>query len=116
MPTTLRALTTIFALLLLLPGARAADWIAESNEHARLVLDNLAKYSPEGAGGLGVDGLDEQIFDLRAGIYERSRDDAKRILEELRTRHAEASHPKIRQDIEILIGAVEDGIETGCLR
>ncbi|MBT8077038.1 MAG: DUF885 domain-containing protein, partial [Gammaproteobacteria bacterium] len=52
--------------------AKDIDWVAKSNEHASIVLEALAKYSPESAGNIGVDGLDEQISDLREGIYERS--------------------------------------------
>ena len=59
-------------------GALAADdWVSKSNEHAKVVLEVLAKYSPEGAASLGVDGLDEQIFDLRPNVYERSMADTR---------------------------------------
>ena len=106
----LAALSCLFAL-----PAEAADWVAESDGNARLLLENFAKYGPEGAGRLGVDGFDEEIFDLRAGLYERQREDSARILAELERRRAEASHPKVRQDLGILIGSVEDGRETARL-
>lgn len=52
---------------------QAATWVEKSDEHAQVVLDVLAKLSPEGAGRLGVDGLDEEISDLGPGIQERSK-------------------------------------------
>ncbi len=99
----------------LLPLAWAGEstgWVEDSNRHARLVLDVLAKFSPEGAARLGVDGLDEEIFDLRAGVFERSRDATREVLVELRKRLAEEKHPLVRQDLLILIKAGEDNLRS----
>lgn len=90
-------------------------WVADSNEHAQLVLDVLAKFSPEGAGSLGVDGLDEQILDLGPGYVERSIAEAEKVLEKLRNRLGKATDTKVRQDIGILIRAVEDNIRSSRL-
>ncbi len=97
--------------------AFAADtgWVEKSNEHAQVVLEVIAKYSPEGAGGLGVDGLDEQIFDLGPGIYERSMADSQAVLEELERRLEQESDSKVRQDLEILIKAVDDSMNSARL-
>ena len=85
-------------------GHGGDDWVAKSNEHAQVVLELLAKFSPEGAGRLGVDGLDEEIFDLGPNIYERSRADVKEILVELekrlRDRRTE-SEEKIQRRLEV---------------
>jgi hypothetical protein len=91
------------------------DWVAKSNEHAAVVLEGLAKYNPEGAGGLGVDGLDEEIRDLKDRIYERSQVDSAAILAELERRLAAEKHPTVRQDLGILIKSVQDGIHTAQL-
>ena len=91
------------------------DWVAKSNEHAAVVLEGLAKYNPEGAGGLGVDGLDEEIRDLKDRIYERSQADSAAILAELERRLAAEKHPTVRQDLGILIKSVQDGIHTAQL-
>jgi hypothetical protein len=88
------------------------DWVEKSNEHAQIVLEAVAKFSPESAGSIGVDGLDEEILDLREGLYERDLADSERLIGELRIRLAEESHPAVRQDLGILLKAVEDGIET----
>ena len=88
------------------------DWVEKSNEHAQIVLEAVAKFSPESAGSIGVDGLDEEILDLRERLYERDLADSERLIGELRIRLAEESHPAVRQDLGILLKAVEDGIET----
>ncbi len=88
------------------------DWVGKSNEHAQIVLEVMSKFSPEGAGSLGIDGLDEQISDLGPGIYERSLDATREVLAELRKREATETHPKIKQDLGILVKALEDNIHT----
>lgn len=87
-------------------------WIAKSNEHAQIVLEVMSKFSPEGAGSLGIDGLDEQILDLGPGIYERSLEATREVLAELRKREAAETHPKVKQDLGILVKALEDNIHT----
>ena len=110
---TCRLATGMAAVIVSLSAAHAdTDWVAQSNAHAQIVLDSIARFSPESAGGIGVDGLDEEILDIRAGIYERGIEDSRRILTELEIRLAEESHPKVRQDLGILIQAVEDAIRT----
>ena len=99
-------------ILIAAPSVAQDDWVQKSNEHAQIVLEALAKFNPETAGSIGVDGLDEEIRDLREGLYERDLADSERVLGELRIRLAEESHPAVRQDLGILIKAVEDSIET----
>jgi hypothetical protein len=102
--------------VILLATATAAlgddDWVAKSDEHAQIVLQLLADFSPEGAGRLGVDGLDEEISDMTAGSYERGLQASKRLLVELQERREVEKHPKVRQDLGILIRTVEDNIVT----
>jgi hypothetical protein len=88
------------------------DWVQKSNEHARIVLEAFAEFNPESAGSIGVDGLDEEILDLREGRYERDLANSERVLGELRILLAEESQPAVRQDLGIMIKAVEDSLET----
>jgi hypothetical protein len=88
------------------------SWVEKSNEHAQIVLEVMSKFSPEGAGRLGIDGLDEQISDLGSGIYERSLEATREVLAELRKREAAETHPKVKQDLGILVKALEDNIQT----
>ena len=39
--------------------AEEADWVSKSNVYADMLLQDIAKFSPEGAGGIGVDGLEQ---------------------------------------------------------
>ncbi len=93
-------------------SAQERDWIAESNAHAEVVLELLAKFSPEGAGNLGVDGLDEEILDLGPDLYERGMQASREVLEDLQKRREAATHPKVRQDLGILIKVIEDNLRT----
>ncbi|MDJ0907859.1 MAG: DUF885 domain-containing protein [Woeseiaceae bacterium] len=96
-------------------SAQDTDWVAESNEHAMLVLELLASFDPEGAGRIGVDGLDEEILDLNPGVYERALEALHDVRAELVSRLGAAEHPKVRQDLEILIQSVDDTITTAQL-
>ncbi len=93
----------------------AATWVEKSDAHAQVVLDVLAKLSPEGAGQLGVDGLDEEISDLGPGIHERSIKMTEDLLTELRVRLKDESDSKVRQDLGILIQMLEDNITSSNL-
>ncbi len=112
------SLIATFSAALLLPwnaSASSADWVEKSNENAEVVLDTLAKLSPEGAGQLGVDGLDEEISDLGPKINERSRQMTVDVLQELQRRLETESDLKVRQDLGILIKALEDNIKSSDL-
>ncbi|NNF15909.1 MAG: DUF885 family protein [Gammaproteobacteria bacterium] len=86
------------------------DWVAMSNKNAQIVLEIFAKYGPEGAASLGVDGLDEEIFDLNPKIYERSMADTRKILKQLQKRHDKEDHPIVQQDLKILIKSLNDNL------
>ena len=107
-------LMAVLVLTLSVP-ATAVEWVEKSNEHAQVVLDALAKLSPEGAGRLGVDGLDEEISDLGPGIHERSQQMSRDLLVELRGRLKNETNSKVRQDLGILIQASEDSIRSADL-
>ena len=89
-----------------------ASWVEKSNEHAQIVLEVMSKFSPEGAGSLGIDGLDEQVSDLGPQIYERSLRAMVEVLDELRRREAVETHAKVKQDLGILVKALEDNVRT----
>lgn len=93
----------------------ASDWVEKSDAHAQLVLELFAELSPEGAGNLGIDGLDEQISNLGPGYFEDSQAKSRVLLAELKKRLAAESDIKVRQDLGILVQAVEDSITSGDL-
>ena len=98
------------------PVIAADDWVSQSNAYANLVLEELARFNPESAGSFGVEGLDENIVDLGAGVFERSLASSKKLLATLEAAHADEQHRKVQQDLGILIKAVEDSIVTAELQ
>lgn len=91
--------------------ASAETWVERSDKNTQVLLDVLARQSPEGAGQLGIPGLDEEIFDLKPGFVERSREQIRQAADTLRQRLAAEKDPKVRQDLEILILATEDQLQ-----
>ena len=114
-PYRFRILSVCILALALAAGAPAAaeTWVERSDANAQILIDVLARQSPEGAGQLGVPGLDEEIFDLKPGFVERSREEIKKAADTLRQRLAAEKDPKVRQDLEILILATDGLTEHG---
>ena len=99
-------------ILAALPAAAAPapvpEWVQRSDENTQVLLEVLARFAPEGAGQLGVPGLDEQILDLTPGFQERTRAATRKAADELRRRLAAEKDPAVRQDLQILIQSTED--------
>ncbi len=109
-----------FAVLVVCLASMAAhaaktDWIEQSNIHARLVLESVARFNPESAASLGVDGYDEEVIDLDDNLYERQTQDSGKLLGELKKRLQKAEDSRVRQDLGILVKAVEDNLRTARL-
>lgn len=99
-------------------GASAADtpaWIAKSNAHAQVLLDVLARFSPEFAASTGIPGYDDKIADFGPGVNERTRAATVAARDELAKRLAVETDPLVRQDLAILIKAASDNIESNLL-
>lgn len=95
--------------------AADGDWVAKSNENAKIVLELAAEFNPEGAASFGVDGVDENIIDFRPKLYERNIAASKAALAELQKRQAAETDRRVHQDLGILIKAVEDGLRSARL-
>jgi uncharacterized protein (DUF885 family) len=93
------------------PASTPAPWIARSDANARLILEAFARFGPEGAGRLGLEGYDEQVLDLQPGTFERRRQAMQEVRATLATRRAAETDPLIQQDLDILVGAVKDNLE-----
>ena len=109
-----RAVSIATALCLLAGFAQADDktWVEKSNEHAQLLLGVFAELAPEGAGSMGVDGLDENITDLNPGFEDRATETIEQALAELEARLADETDLKVRQDLGILIKSARDTLHT----
>jgi hypothetical protein len=86
-------------------------WVQRSNENAQVLLQVMARFSPEAAAHFGLPGYDEQIFDLKPGFIEREKAATEEAIGVLRLRLAAETDPPVRQDLEILIRAAEDNIK-----
>ncbi len=93
------------------PLTGGEDWTARSNENSKVMLDIMAKYGPEGAGRMGIEGLDEEIMDLKPKVNERLIADIHKAAKTLRKRLEEEKHPAVRQDLEILLEATAQFIK-----
>jgi hypothetical protein len=95
-------------------SAHAADtgWIEESNRHAGVLLEVMARYSPETAASLGVEGYDDRIFDLKPGLVERQGQDLLAAVKTIESARAQVSDKRVQQDLDILAKAARDQHET----
>lgn len=82
-------------------------WVTKSDQNTQLVLDLLARQSPEGAADLGVSGHDEEIFDLTPGFEKRAEEDTRKVLAQLEKRLPAETDPRVRQDLQILIDSLK---------
>lgn len=86
-------------------------WVARSNADAQVMLDTLARFSPEFASQIGIAGYDDKVADLKPGIDARSRAalvDAKGKLENMLATEKDAN---VQQDLHIMIDATAQQIE-----
>lgn len=100
------------AAFLILALSAQADWIADSNRNSMAVLEVMGKYQPEVLTFLGVDKFDSQVMDLAPKVYEREQADRAKLLQEMQGRLEKARNPKVRQDLEILVQSIEDGMAS----
>jgi len=110
-----RACAKVLLLFLVSGLATAAEpqaWVQESNEHAKVLLEVLARFGPEGATQIGVEGYDDQVADLKPKVYQRSQDATRDALKELQKRLGKATDSSVKQDLEIMIQAAEDNLRS----
>lgn len=120
-PAVVLLIVTLFATMVAAQEAQSASktvtappWIKRSNENAKVLLEVLARFAPEGAARLGVEGYDEQVMDLKPGVNQRMLQASLEAADELKKRLAAEKDPLVQQDLEILIKAATDnarGIE-----
>lgn len=103
--------TAALTALLALPLHAADDWIEASNAQAMRLLQLQAQFQPEGAARTGVEGFDDRIVDLKPRRLERER----KALEDLRAEFVAAleaaEHPKLQQDLQILIESINNDLK-----
>ena len=88
------------------------EWVERSNEIAYKLLDSQAKFAPEFSAQSGVDGYDEEIFDLGENLFERQIAVSEQNIDMLKALLINEEDPRVAQDIEIMIKSEIDGMEA----
>ena len=102
----------VFSLLLPISLFSQQAWVEKSNQNAQLLLNVVARYAPEGAGSLGVSGLDEKITIPDVHNRERARKETAEVLKVFKERLAKEEDPLVKQDLEMLIEAGQKNIRA----
>ena len=105
------AASLLCACMLAAPTARA-DWVDDSNVHALRVLEVQAEFSPEGVSAQGLDQFDADVIDLGPDLLQRRRARYSELIDHLQKQSAREDHPKVRQDLAILIQSLEDSLDS----
>ncbi len=100
----------IFLLAATVFGESKPTWIEQSNQNSKLLLDAMAKFTPEFAGYIGAEGVDEMIVDLKPGIDQRYKQALQNVQQELEKRLANEKDSSVHQDLEILIKRCKESI------
>ena len=117
----MRSRKVCFLFCIVVPGmlcvplaASAAEpsWIEASDRNSAIVIEMQGPFHPEFASELGVDRFDAAVLDLAPENAKRYDAAAGRVLELLSAKRKTESDPKVRQDLDILIDAVESRRRT----
>jgi len=106
------------AATLKMPLAGAAEdrsWIERSDRHSTMVIETLGPFHPEYASSLGVERFDTAVLDLKAGRVTRYEAAARRVLQRLAALRKAERNPRVRQDLDLLVDAVERQRHTQAL-
>lgn len=88
------------------------EWVQRSNEIAYKLLDSNAQFAPEFSGQTGVEGYDEEIFDLRDKLFERQIANSEKNIAMLEALLVKEEDLRVAQDIQIMIKSERDGMEA----
>ena len=112
---------TVFAFMLVLSIApvsaqtkpapvKTPAWVAQSNQHAQILIRALAPFSPEMFSMFGVPGYDELVSDLKPDNRARLRAALASAKGELQQKLRAERDSNVRQDLEIMIARAERSI------
>lgn len=105
------ALIFLFLSLPVLAAQNVPEWVKRSNENSKVLNAIFARYNPEGAATIGIDGHDDQVLQLWPDRTPAAVADFKAAIATFEKRLATEKDPAVRQDLEILIGTTKDAIE-----
>src|SRR6267378_3704541 len=101
-----------------LPLADAAEdrsWVERSDRLSAIVFESLGPFQPEQASSLGLERFDTAALDLKPGRTTRYDTAARRVLQRLAALGKAEKDPRVRQDLDLLIDAVERQRRTQAL-
>jgi hypothetical protein len=78
-------------------------WITASNRQAAGLLDVIAKYTPETAAALGIEGHDSEVRDLKPDNVRRQEADLDAVAAQLAAALKSETDARVKQDLEILL-------------
>ena len=90
-------------------------WVKESNQDAAILLKVQAQFAPEFAGRTGVEGLDDKIFDMKKGAYERRQAATADAIKQLEAKQKTATDPNVKQDLDILLNSARKNMASAAL-
>ncbi len=96
----------VLRLVLIFTGLANAGWVERSNEHTQVLLKVTAAFNPEDAAGMGIDGMDDRIVDLKPEYRARMRKATEDAQAELTRRLEVEGDRLVKQDIEILLDVI----------
>jgi Bacterial protein of unknown function (DUF885) len=100
--------TTAFAGTPAWAAGAQPEWILESNKQAEALLEITAKYNPESAAAIGVEGHDADVFDAKPNNVRRQEADLDAVAASYERASATASDPSLKQDLQILLKSARD--------
>lgn len=115
----IRRLASALALLTALPllaQAKTApppspEWVQRSNQNAALLLNVLARFSPESASRFGVEGHDTDVTTIPLDVNAKTIAAITEVQKQLEAKLATEHDPAVRQDLQILIGSAKQNNE-----
>jgi len=96
-------------------SAAEPSWIETSDRDSAIVIEMQGAFHPEFASELGIDRFDTAVLDLDSENAKRYDAAAGRALGLLAAKRKAESDPKVRQDLDILVDAVESRRRTSAL-
>ena len=88
------------------------SWVEKSNENTQLLLDIMSRFNPESAAQYGIEGIDENIIDVNPDFIEREIKADLKARKILENRLESETIPEVRQDLQILISAIDEGVAS----
>ena len=83
-------------------------WVTASNARAAGLLEVIAKYTPENAAALGVEGHDGEVRDLKPDNVRRQEADLDAVAAQLAAALKNETDARVKQDLEILLKSARD--------